>query len=879
MEYKSQIGQDKYFIENINMNRRGLYFVDIGAHNGVTFSNTYCLEKYLDWNGLCVEANDSTYDALLLNRNCKCVNECVYSISGKEVELEIPLSNSLPEGNDMIVRIKNDKLENDFWNNQFQETKTLKKITKTLTEIFEVNNVPSLINYMSIDIEGADLDALKGLDFEKYSIEFLTIEHGGSEIYFNAIKDFLYSKGYSLHRINKWDAEFRNVPSVNSFDVFDTLLARKVLQPPDIFNIIERDYPFPNFYNYRCIAQNNSNGTFDDIYTKFREIFNIDPDTIEQLKEYEIQTEIKYSYLIKSNCDRVKENDILISDMYFSGETIMRILHSIGFNLNIPIFASPGGKSSGEIWPILKTQYEINLHLGDNEYSDVKMANFAGINSELTTIHKLNENEIFFINNNNMDFAFLLREFRHKNPYKITTNEYEIYNDQAVFNIPCLIMISNILNEILIKENRDTVLLLTRDGCLLKHIFSTLYPNYKCYELPSSRKIHINANQEYKDYLKTMYNHETCIIFDIFGSFKSGRELYKEVFGQYPRVHLFGYNTAKGFNSEIFDGLTYSSNDCIESFNLDIVGSILRLEKGSFVRSQLIGYNINDAMIYKETVELFCNFIKNKRLTNIGNLLNDYLTNVKRECHVSAFYDSDLIELSHNLHIWDHPSLTEIANAVKSDKGSQYGCKHNYAYYYENILSPFSNIPLSILELGLNRYNSDSIPSLKLWKNYFGNNLSFYGFDNNSEFLKYHNPNNKINITVGDITNCTKNSYNVIIDDYTHSSKDQQNSLKILWDTLESGGMYCIESLHWQPIDDKNDYISGIHLTKDLLIEWKKYIEDDHSDITNLNSTYINIDEAKNILNTVQKIEFFKSHSTIWSEEQKEYAFCAICKK
>ena len=46
MEYKSQIGQDKYFIENINMNRRDLYFVDIGAHNGVTFSNTYCLEKY-----------------------------------------------------------------------------------------------------------------------------------------------------------------------------------------------------------------------------------------------------------------------------------------------------------------------------------------------------------------------------------------------------------------------------------------------------------------------------------------------------------------------------------------------------------------------------------------------------------------------------------------------------------------------------------------------------------------------------------------------------------------------------------------------------------------------------------------------------------------
>ena len=880
MEYKSQIGQDKYFIENINMNRRDLYFVDIGAHNGVTFSNTYCLEKYLDWNGLCVEANDSTYDNLILNRNCKCVNECVYSVSGKEVELEIPLSNPLSEGNDMIVRIKKDeKIINDFWCNQFKETKTLKKITKTLTEIFEENNVPSLINYMSIDIEGYELDALKGLDFEKYSIEFLTIEHGGgNEIYLNAIKDFLHSKGYSLHRINNWDAEFRNVPNVNSFDVFDTLLARKVIQPVDIFNIIERDYPFPNFYNYRCVAQGYSNGTFDDIYNKFSEIFNIDSETIEKLKEYEIQTEIKYSYLIKSNCDRVKENDILISDMYFSGETIMRILHSIGFNLNIPIFASPGGKSSGEIWPILKTQYEINLHLGDNEYSDVKMANLAGINSELTTIHKLNETEMFFINNNNLDFAFLLREFRHKNPYNINTNKYELYNDQAVFNIPCLIMISNILNEIMIKENRDTILLITRDGCLLKHIFSTMYPNCKCYELQSSRKIHNNANQEYKEYLKMMYNHETCIIFDMFGNFKSGRNLYKEVFGQYPRVHLLGYD--RYYNTETFDGLTYSSNECIEDFNLDIVGSILRLEKGNFIRSPLIEYNIDDAMIYKETIELFCNFIKNKELPYIGNLLNSYLTRVKRKSNIIALNNNDeIIELSYKLPIWNHPSLTEIANIVQSDKGNQHNCKHNYAYYYEAILSPFLNIPLSILELGLNRYNSDSIPSLKLWKNYFGNNLSFYGFYNN-EFLKYHNPNKKINIIVDDIINCSKNSYNVIIDDYTHSSKDQQNSLKILWDTLESGGMYCIESLHWQPNDDKNDYIYGIHLTKDLLISWKKYIEDGSSDLTNLSSTYINVDEAKNILDKVQKIEFFKSQSTTgWSEEQKEYAFCVIYKK
>ena len=206
MEYKSQIGQDKYFIENINMNRRDLYFVDIGAHNGVTFSNTYCLEKYLDWNGLCVEANDSTYDNLILNRNCKCVNECVYSVSGKEVELEIPLSNPLSEGNDMIVRIKNDeKIINDFWCNQFKETKTLKKITKTLTEIFEENNVPSLINYMSIDIEGYELQALESFGSALAVTKVIQLEFGGCNIdtktYFQDFWYFFKEHQFDLYRI------------------------------------------------------------------------------------------------------------------------------------------------------------------------------------------------------------------------------------------------------------------------------------------------------------------------------------------------------------------------------------------------------------------------------------------------------------------------------------------------------------------------------------------------------------------------------------------------------------------------------------------------------------------------------------------------------
>ena len=44
-EYKSQYGQDKYIIENVFKGMNHGCFIDLGAHDGITFSNTYVLEK------------------------------------------------------------------------------------------------------------------------------------------------------------------------------------------------------------------------------------------------------------------------------------------------------------------------------------------------------------------------------------------------------------------------------------------------------------------------------------------------------------------------------------------------------------------------------------------------------------------------------------------------------------------------------------------------------------------------------------------------------------------------------------------------------------------------------------------------------------------
>ena len=53
--YISQLGQDK-FIDEFFGKKEKLTFLDVGAHDGVTISNTFFLEKNRNWNGICIEA-------------------------------------------------------------------------------------------------------------------------------------------------------------------------------------------------------------------------------------------------------------------------------------------------------------------------------------------------------------------------------------------------------------------------------------------------------------------------------------------------------------------------------------------------------------------------------------------------------------------------------------------------------------------------------------------------------------------------------------------------------------------------------------------------------------------------------------------------------
>jgi len=658
--------------------------------------------------------------------------------------------------------------------------------------------------------------------------------------------------------------------TVNSYDIFDTLIARKCMKPDNVFDDIEKTYPFPNFKSIRIQSEIKSNGTLDNIYVQFQKTTNITDEELIKLKHYELSKELDYSIPIVSNINKIRDGDIYISDMYLSEENIKTLLNKHGININNKLYVSPNGKGSGKIYEKLLTEYEIITHTGDNEHSDISQAKKYGINVYHTKINKYTNFESSLVKSNNIELSNIFRNYRLQNPYDETTIEYRLYEEQAKYNIPILLYIAKTLNEILLNENRNTILFLTRDGCLLKPIVEQMYPHIICKELHASRAVHKNYNDIYMNYLKENYNHDTCILFDMCGSFSSGRKLYMEVFGFLPRIHIFNLHTNSN-SLKKYDGLTYSisrnsNGDKTEGVNKDIVGTLLRMEEGQNVIRMPLEISKNYAVIKRDTCLNFISKYDNDLL------LNDINTVTESEWNelINEFYSVPPV-----IRNKDTKTLAELANCFSSDKGTKYACAHNYAKHYEKIIHYYSNVlqkdNINLLEIGLNRDLRNELPSLKIWDEYFCGNINIYGFDIYPQFLEHNGKYKNIKIYCGDqskisdLLQLCENKYTILIDDGFHASMHQQISFKTLWDNIEPGGCYIIEDLHWQPNNE-----SGMK-TKELLINWQSsnFIE----------SQYINKEEVDSIKTTIDRIELFDSESKKWSSEDVKNAFAVIYKK
>lgn len=193
MKYFSQDKQD-YIIDSIFNKKDKGFFIDIGAHDGVTFSNTYFLEKERKWKGICIEPIPEVYTILQRNRNCIMVNGAISTIENKMkfirgkgyVEMLSGLVDFYDERH--IQRVERD-IKKYGGSYEIIEVKCYN--LNNLLIKYDVKDV----DYCNIDVEGAELEILRSINFRKCNFKAFSIECNYSN---NEVKEFMKSKGYFL---------------------------------------------------------------------------------------------------------------------------------------------------------------------------------------------------------------------------------------------------------------------------------------------------------------------------------------------------------------------------------------------------------------------------------------------------------------------------------------------------------------------------------------------------------------------------------------------------------------------------------------------------------------------------------------------------------
>ena len=159
----SQLGQDLLAVA-ITSAKRGGFFVEFGACDGLSFSNTYILEKHYGWSGILAEPSPQWAKELEQNRSAAKDYRAVFSSSGRVVRLLQMREAGALEGfglEDLHQR-----------SGEFVEVETV-----SLHDLLLHHKAPQHIDYLSIDVEGAEFEILSGFNFSDYSFSLITLEH------------------------------------------------------------------------------------------------------------------------------------------------------------------------------------------------------------------------------------------------------------------------------------------------------------------------------------------------------------------------------------------------------------------------------------------------------------------------------------------------------------------------------------------------------------------------------------------------------------------------------------------------------------------------------------------------------------------------------
>lgn len=318
-----------------------------------------------------------------------------------------------------------------------------------------------------------------------------------------------------------------DLAEVVSFDIFDTLLMRKIIHPVDVFKLVyqkaqqEKINVDKDFYKVRREAEILVAG--EDIYTiydKLQQIIYISNDEKQRLIELEIQCEKEvlvtreYVKEIFNHCVNLNKTVVITSDMYLPSKILQDILLINGISGYQKIYVSCEHKCTKANGLLAKLKEEFKnkkiIHIGDNFYADIEPC--FSLNIESIQVTKAYEiamtsplNRAISQTKTLTDSLFLGNIINHffNNPLNQIIEVKDLETFSEFFLLPTALAFFYSLQKIINKNDYEGIIFIARDGYFFHQCYEKLrkmsyLDGPASYYILGSRKLAIRSGMQMK---------------------------------------------------------------------------------------------------------------------------------------------------------------------------------------------------------------------------------------------------------------------------------------------------------------------------------------------------------------------------------------------
>jgi hypothetical protein len=163
----------------------GGYYLEVGVDNAVQANNTVLLDETFGWRGITVDPNASYIN----QRTSRHFAVALASTSGtSSFSWSGPFSG--------LTEFVSSPVHNHMWHDMADRMWTSTVRTCTPLEVLEAAEAPEEIDYLSLDVEGAEMEILRAFPFDRFRIAFSTIETNNDHAKEDELRAFMEEKGY-----------------------------------------------------------------------------------------------------------------------------------------------------------------------------------------------------------------------------------------------------------------------------------------------------------------------------------------------------------------------------------------------------------------------------------------------------------------------------------------------------------------------------------------------------------------------------------------------------------------------------------------------------------------------------------------------------------